>query len=360
MRFADKIIQNGYPYHVLEIDYRWQVYYDDLEFNPQRFPDPKTMINELHAKGFKVTTWVIPFLDEHSNTFAEGTKHGWLVHRTDGSPYLVPLWQGHGGLLGVTNPSALEWLFERLAKLQVQTGCDGFKFDAGEVCFLPEDAVTYQKIHPNEYTKIYMDAVAKHRRLTEVHSGWQNQSAPIFFRQWDKTTLWGLDNGLHSVLTGALAMSLAGYLFILPDMGGGNEYDEKADADMMIRWTQLNALLPSMQFSLATWDYGKDATELCRCFTNLHVEFAPKILEIARVSIAKGQPIIRPIFWLNPTDKSALTCNDEFLLGDEFLVASVVSPGQWRDHWAKEPFTGTVILKEYLAPLDVLPFIERR
>lgn len=85
LKFADEIIANGYPYHVMEIDDRWQVYYGDLEFDPQRFPNPKAMIDELHAKGFKVTTWVIPFLDERSHAFAEGTKNGWLVRRTDGS-----------------------------------------------------------------------------------------------------------------------------------------------------------------------------------------------------------------------------------------------------------------------------------
>jgi alpha-glucosidase (family GH31 glycosyl hydrolase) len=370
LNFADEIVANGYPYHVMEIDDRWQVYYGDLEFDPERFPNPKVMVEELHAKGFKVTTWIIPFLDERSKAFAEGTKNGWLVRRADGSPYLVPWWQGHGGLLDVTNPSALEWFFERLKQLQVQTGCDGFKFDAGEACFLPEDAVTYRKIHPNEYTRSYVDAVAQHHRLTEVRSGWCNQSAPIFFRQWDKTTSWGLDNGLHSVLTSALAMSLAGYPFILPDMVGGNEYDEKADSEMMIRWTQLNALLPSMQFSLAPWDYGKDAAELCRRFANLHAEFAPKILEIACASIAAGLPIIRPIFWLDPTDERALTCYDEFLLGNDFLVAPVVSPnqrarniylppGHWRDNWTKESFTGPVVLKEYPVPLALLPFFER-
>lgn len=179
-------------------------------------------------------------------------------------------------------------------------------------------AITHQKIHPNGYTKIYVDVVAKHHRLTEVRSGWKNQAAPIFFRQWDKTTSWGLDNGLHSVLTGALAMSLAGYSFILPDMVGSNEYDEKADSDMMIRWTQLNALLPSMQFSLAPWGYGADTTELCRRFANLHVELAPKILEITRDSITTGLPIIRPIFWLDLNNECTLTCDDEFLLGDEF------------------------------------------
>jgi alpha-glucosidase (family GH31 glycosyl hydrolase) len=370
LKFADEIIANNYPYHVMEIDDRWQVHYGDLEFDPQRFPNPKEMIDELHAKGFKATAWVIPFLDESSNAFTEGAKNGWLVRRADGSPYLVPWWQGHGGLLDVTNWSALEWFFERLNRLQVKTGCDGFKFDAGEACFLPADAVTHLKIHPNEYTKIYVDAIAKQHRLAEVRSGWRNQAAPIFFRQWDKTTSWGLDNGLHSVLTGALAMSLAGYPFILPDMVGGNEYDEKADADMMIRWTQLNALMPSMQFSLAPWDYGIQSAELCRRFANLHVEFAPKILEIARASIPKGLPIIRPIFWLDPADARALTCDDEFLLGDKFLVAPVVMPdttqrdiylptGKWQNHWTGETITGKTLLENYPSPLDTLPIFKR-
>ena len=370
LKFADEIIENNYPYHVMEIDDRWQVYYGDLDFDPKRFPDPKAMIDELHAKGFKVTTWVIPFLDEQSNAFAEGTKNGWLVRQPDGAPYLVPWWQGRGGLLDVTNPSALEWFFDRLTSLQIKTGCDGFKFDAGEACFLPSDAVTHRKIHPNEYTQMYVDAVASHYQLTEVRSGWKNQRAPIFFRQWDKTTSWGLDNGLHSVLTGILALGMAGYPFVLADMVGGNEYDEKADADLMIRWTQLNALLPSMQFSLAPWEYGEDSAELCRRYAHLHTEFAPKILEIARLSTQNGFPIIRPLFWLASDDERALTCDDEFLLGDEILVAPVVTPetferdiylprGKWQEHWSGRIYAGPISLKNYPTPLDVLPIFKR-
>jgi alpha-glucosidase (family GH31 glycosyl hydrolase) len=370
LQYANDIIKNDYPFNVLEIDDRWQVYYGDLGFDPQRFPNPKQMIDELHAKGFKVTAWVIPFLDPQSQAFADGAKNGWLVRMADGSPYLIEWWQGRGGLLDVTNPSALDWFFGRLTSLQIESGLDGFKFDAGEACFLPSDAVTHQKIHPNEYTQIYVEAVAKHHRLTEVRSGWKNQRAPIFFRQWDKTTSWGLDNGLHSVLTGILALGMAGYPFVLPDMVGGNEYEEKADADMMIRWTQLNALLPSMQFSLAPWEYGEESAKLCRRYADLHTKFAPMILKIAKSSIQNGLPIIRPVFWLAPDDERALVCDDEFLLGDEFLVAPVVTPntverdiyfpyGNWQDHWNRQIITGPFILKNYPAPLDILPVFKR-
>lgn len=368
--FANEIIEHDYPYNILEIDDRWQVYYGDLDFDPQRFPNPKAMIDELHAKGFKVTTWVIPFLDPHSHAFQEGKENNWLVKNQNSEPYLVPWWQGSGALLDVTNPSAIDWFFRRLKQLQIKTGCDGFKFDAGEACFLPADAVTHQMIHPNQYTQLYVDAVAKHYELTEVRAGWKNQRAPIFFRQWDKTTSWGLDNGLHSVLTGILALGLAGYPFILPDMIGGNEYEEKATAELMIRWTQLNALLPAMQFSLAPWDYGNECVEVCRRYADLHTEFAPKIFKIAKDSTQNGHPIIRPIFWLDPDDETALTCDDEFLLGDDILVAPILTSntyqsdiylpkGTWSDYWTSEIFIGPLQLKQYLAPLDILPFFER-
>lgn len=370
LQYADDIIKNDYPYNVLEIDDRWQIYYGDIGFDPQRFPDPKGMIDELHDKGFKVTAWVIPFLDPESQAFADGAKNGWLVRQADSSPYLVEWWQGRGGLLDVTNPSALEWFFERLNQLQVQTGLDGFKFDAGEACFLPSDAITHQAIHPNEYTQRYVETVSKHYRLTEVRSGWKNQRAPIFFRQWDKTTAWGLDNGLHSVLTGMLALGMAGYPFILPDMVGGNEYEEKADAEMMIRWTQLNALLPAMQFSLAPWDYGAESAELCRRYANLHTEFAPRILALAKEATQTGTPIIRPVFWLDPDNEPALTCDDEFLLGDDVLVAPVVypnvrqrdiflPPGTWKDHWTGNVFDGPITLSAHPVPLETLPIFER-
>jgi alpha-glucosidase (family GH31 glycosyl hydrolase) len=65
-----------------------------------------------------------------------------------------------------------------------------------------------------------------------------------------------------------------------------------------------------------------------------------------------------------------LTCDDEFLLGDEFLVAPVVTPnttqrdiylpkGKWQNYWTKEILTGAVWLKKYPARLDVLPIFKR-
>ena len=368
--FADQIMRHGYPFNVMEIDDRWQTYYGDINFDPQRFPDPAAMIAKLHAQGFKVTAWVIPFLDPESTAFSEGTKAGYLVRDQKGQPYLVRWWQGVGGLLDVTNPAALAWFKKRLEKLCAEIGLDGYKFDAGEAVFFPVDGVCAESIQPNEYTHRYIEFIGENFKLCEARSAWFNQTTPIFFRQWDKATTWGLDNGLHSVLTSALALGLTGYPFILPDMVGGNAYEEQADAELMIRWTQLNALLPAVQFSLAPWDYGEECTAICRRYAELHIEYAPRILELAAETTQTGTPIIRPVWWLAPESETALTCDDQFLLGDDILVAPVVKPGMvtrdiylppglWRDHWNGATLTGDTIIKDYPAQLKILPIFER-
>ncbi|MCX6055924.1 MAG: glycoside hydrolase family 31 protein [Chloroflexi bacterium] len=368
--FADEIISNDYPYGVIEIDDRWQRSYGDIAFDPSRFPDPAGMIAELHQKGFKVTVWVIPFLDPVSNAFEIGSQRNFLVKDHDGKPYLVPWWQGRGGLLDVTNPQALEWFRDNLCALQKQTGLDGFKFDAGEACFVPEDGVCAAPISSNEYTHRYIEFIAKEFKLTEVRSGWLNQQAPIFFRQWDKWSSWGADNGLYSVLSGILALSLTGYPFILPDMVGGNAYDDQPDDELMIRWTQLNALLPAMQFSLPPWDFSRECNDICRRYAKLHLDFSDTLIDLARNSTRTGDPIIRPIWWGTPHDEQALSCDDQFLVGDQFLVAPVLKAGgrsrdiylpqgRWRNLNNDQTLEGPKWLHDFPAPLDYLPLFEK-
>jgi alpha-glucosidase (family GH31 glycosyl hydrolase) len=370
LHFAEEILEHGYPYGVMEIDDRWQTHYGDFTFDPFRFPSPARMIRALHNIGFKVTTWIIPFFAPESSAYQKGKEKGYFVKNALDEVYPVTWWQGEGALLDVTNPSALHWFYDNLRALQRDTGLDGFKFDAGEACFLPQDAITQQPITRNEYTHRYIQFISENFSLTEVRSGWLNQQSPIFFRQWDKWSTWGADNGLHSVISGILSLGLTGYHFVLPDMVGGNAYDVFPDAELMIRWTQLNALLPAIQFSLRPWEYGLECNEICRRYAELHIEYSDVILDLARNAAQTGEPIIRPIWWRTPMDKNALVCDDQFLLGDDFLVAPVIEKGalsrriylpkgKWKDIQSGELFEGERYLSEYPAPLEVLPVFER-
>ena len=54
---------------VMEIDDRWQSAYGDLTFDAAKFPDALGMVRQLHAMGFKVTVWVMPFVEESSAAY---------------------------------------------------------------------------------------------------------------------------------------------------------------------------------------------------------------------------------------------------------------------------------------------------
>lgn len=104
--------------------------------------------------------------------------------------------------------------------------------------------------------KDYVKTCAKLGDLVEVRSAHGTQNLPIFVRMIDKDTEWTDNNGLRSLITTMLQMNMVGYPFVLPDMIGGNGYNNvKPDAEIFIRWLQANAFMPSIQFSYVPWDY---------------------------------------------------------------------------------------------------------
>ena len=371
LQFAQQIIEHQFPHSVLEIDDRWQLAYGELCFDPVKFPDPKAMVDQLHQQGFKVTLWIPPFFDPDSAAFKYAAAQGYLVqHPRLDQPYLTRWWQGWGGLLDVTNAQALNWWQQGLQQLQTTYGIDGFKFDGGEANFLPPEARTAEPIMPHEYTDRYVHWIAQHWSWTEVRAGWRSQGLPILFREWDKWSRWGRDNGLHAVITQALTLGIIGYPFVLPDMIGGNAYNaELPDRELLIRWTQVSALMPAMQFSIPPWIYDEETVAICRQYAVLHTQLVPDLQRALSEVLASGTPIVRPLWWHAPSEPATYTIDDQWFFGERWLVAPVIHPqtstrsiylpeGTWRDQ-QNTVYTGPTRLEAYAAPLDTLPLFER-
>lgn len=371
LEFANEIQKEGFPIGTMEIDDRWQAAYGDLYFDTALFPDPKRMIDTLHAQDMQVTAWVMPFIAPTAACAAEGIANHYLIRTPGGDPYQIMWWQGPGYLIDVSNPAALDWFRERLQKLMADTGLDGYKFDAGEACYFPPDAVGMEPMNGNDYNHRYIEFLGEHFPSSDVRSGWRNQKTPLLFREWDKFSLWGLDNGLQSVLSQALTLGLIGYPYALADMIGGNEYgEERADGEMMIRWTQANALLPMIQFSVAPWDFDAEVSDLCRRAADLHVQFGAEFERLAQESVETGYPMVRALVWAYGDDPESETIWDEFLLGDKWLVAPVVvmgarerdvylPEGRWRMADTGEEFEGQQWLKGVSVPLERLLYFEK-
>lgn len=176
----------------------------------------------------------------------------------------------NSSLIDFTNPKAVKFWVERLKKLEA-LGIDSFKFDAGESSWAPQVPQLNGPIdlQPGLFTLNYTSNLASHfDDNIEVRVGWRSQNLPIFVRMIDKDTKWTYNNGLPTLITTLLQMNLNGYVFVLPDMIGGNGYVsgtydnidqiELPPKEMFIRWLQANVFMPSLQYSFVPWDFKED------------------------------------------------------------------------------------------------------
>ena len=131
LTFADEIQKRGFSASQLEIDDDWTPRYGDMVFDTTKFPDPRGMMKELKDKGYRVTLWVHPFANLRSQALSRGDF--WLSSTFGFTTW----WNGVGKCLDVTNPSAIAWYKGCLQLLMDEYGIDSYKFDAGEVSWLP-------------------------------------------------------------------------------------------------------------------------------------------------------------------------------------------------------------------------------
>jgi len=78
-------------------------------------------------------------------------------------------WRGDAALLDVTNQAAVDWFSGRLRQFSKEFGVDSFKFDAGEVTYLPPRMRTAIPLHNlNRYTTIFVNMAAIFGTAIEV------------------------------------------------------------------------------------------------------------------------------------------------------------------------------------------------
>ncbi|XP_014212856.1 myogenesis-regulating glycosidase-like [Copidosoma floridanum] len=379
--FAQEIIDRGFSNSQIEIDDNWETCYGSAVFDPNKFPDVTALTTDLKNKGFRVTLWIHPFINKECDTeYNYALDQNYFVRNETGNVE-TSWWQGpHAAAIDFTNPKAVEWWVGRLKKLQA-LGIDSFKFDAGETSWLPEGRPKLtgpSDLLPGIYTLNYTSNLASHfDDVIEVRVGWRSQKLPIFVRMIDKDSRWTWNNGLPTLITTLLQMNLNGYVFVLPDMIGGNGYvnnninsTQLPSKELFIRWLQANAFMPSLQYSFVPWDYDAETIKISKTYTDLHAQYSPNIIDLMKKAVSTGAPINPPIWWVDPTSAEAHKISDEYLLGEDILVAPVIEEGATSRHvflprgrW-KDPRTGKVYvnhgwLNDYPAPLDVLPYFIR-
>ena len=382
--YAQSMLDNGLPPGVLMIDDTWQYSYGVWEFDPRRFSDPKGMCDKLHKMGFKVLLWVVPFVSLDSQPYRDLTKHGrtytpgkggFILDAKTKAPVHVSWWNGYSALLDLTDPVGDGWFRAQLDRLRADYGVDGFKLDGGHFqCYPATNRIVHAAgasgARQNHAYAIYGEdyPTSEHRCV------WGMSGRPVMVRLPDKGNTWP---EVRRLVPDMLAAGLLGYPFICPDMIGGGSWTAYLpgsktpyDKELFIRSAQVHALCPMMQFSVSPWRLMKDDPDgqrIIRDLVALRQKFAPRFVELARRSGETGEPMMRSLEYAYPHMGYAEIC-DQFLMGDDLLVAPVlekgaqsrrvvIPPGRWRSDDGQTCCGPTVVT--VAAPISRLPYFEQ-
>jgi alpha-glucosidase (family GH31 glycosyl hydrolase) len=312
------------------------------EFDPGLFPDPRQMIDTIHAQGVRFGLWVTSHVGTPSASQGGGSCAG-----------INDVWANNGWLVPGTNyidftiPAARRYYVDRLTRL-FRMGVDMAKEDRGEEYRLEtaqlaggSGAGLYLR-----YPDLYQSAVTEAMRRVHGEDFETLVRAGVPGTAQHTHGVWGSDTfqtfaGLRTEVRYGTSESLTGH-FAWGSDTGGIDPQKPADAtnsptpSLFTRWAQFSAVSPVFEvggagLNATPWAYDADTVRRFRDAVVLHYELFPYLYELARQAARTGVPILRAVGYQYPADQDAWAQDQEFMVGPDLLAAPVTGDGAEAD-----------------------------
>jgi alpha-glucosidase (family GH31 glycosyl hydrolase) len=306
------------------------------------------IIAELHARHIHPLAYLRPFVTPGS---VADREH--LTVRTAGGQtyYTTGTLGQHIALLDFTNPGAVWYWKHEIAKM-LDLGFDGFHADFGEEVLYGmhfADGETGRTMH-NRYPILYMrasrEAILAYERAHPGRQIWFYNRAGYSGTPGsaayetgnvpgDESTDWSQAAGLASLAPDMLNRAIGGAYGFATDIGGYYDYTTPPTTkELLLRWAEWAALSPVFRLhgsgragTHTPWSYDQQTVRIYKALSLLHERAAPLILRLWKQADKTGIPPTRPLWLEFPGDPRAAAQEQEWMLGDDVLVAPVVTEG---------------------------------
>ncbi|XP_041980595.1 myogenesis-regulating glycosidase isoform X1 [Aricia agestis] len=403
-RYTEDVIDLGFlkQGHVL-INEFWQNEIGDLTVDTSRFATLNVTVDKLHRRGFKVAFTVQPFISTESRNFAETVQKRLLISERNSDRRIPALTRfktlASAAVLDITNNRSVPWFLDKLQAVIDEYHIDSFFLDLGTAYDMPHYYhCEKQIINPDQYKTIFTKTFEKTLNVIGVSSAVSLPRPPIFVSLPPFESSW---EALRLVIPTILTYGVNGFPFIMPGAVGGDIYwpgseqflpsarergsvemnsnntvqengIELPERELYMRWLQMATFLPVMKFTHLPSKYNDERVlEMAKNLTLLRQKWViPLLLKFKREALEEGLPLVRPL-WLVADGEAALLVRDEFVVGDELVVAPVVNKGQttrevylpaglWQDGIDGSLRKGNRWMHEYKVPTDRVAYFLRK
>ena len=384
------------------------------EFDPARFPDPKAMVDSVHALGGRMMISAWPKFYVGTEHYKEFDEKGWMYTKAyeDG----IKDWIGQGYLYGfydAYDPGARQLFWQQIYEHYYPLGIDAWWMDASEPNIRDCTNMDYRKAlcgptalgssteFFNAYALVNAEGIYDGQRGVDSDrrvflltrsgfAGLQRYSTATW--SGDIATRW---EDMKAQISAGLNFAISGIPYWTMDIGGfcvENRYvaaqnhwdatgkeneDYKEWRELNTRWFQFGAFCPLFrshgQFPFREpWEIapeGHPAYESFLYYTNLRYRLMPYIYSLAGMTWFKDYTIMRPLVMDFMADANVRNIGDSYMFGPSFLVSPVYEygarsreiyfpAGGWYDFYTNEFIDGGVA-RTVAAPYDRMPLYVR-
>lgn len=360
-----------------------------FNWNYDKVPQPKVLSQAFHDAGFKLAANIKPCLLQDHPKYQEVAQAGLFVRDSEtGEPERSVFWDDEGSHLDFTNPQTIRWWQSNVTSQLLEMGIGSTWNDNNEFEVWDQEAVCYgfgksiaiKHIRPvMPLLMIRASMEAQQRFAPEKRPYLISRSGCAGIQRYVQT--WSGDNRtswqtLRYNTRMGVGMSLSGLYNLGHDVGGFS--GDKPDAELFVRWVQNGVMHP--RFTIHSWNDDHTANEpwmypevtpAIRDAINLRYRLIPYFYNLLWQAHRDDEPMIRPTFLDHEHDVNTFSETDDFLIGRDLLVASVVEEGQrerpvylpanqtgWYCFYTGQWFEGgqSIVLP---APLERLPLLVR-
>lgn len=363
-------------------------------WHPERFPEPKKMVEELAHDGFKTIVIIDPGIkvDEDYWVCREGFENGYFCRRADGPLFKGKVWPDDCYFPDFTNPKVREWWAGLFKEMIAEIGVKGVWNDMNEPAVFEVESKTF----PDDVRHYYDGNYCSHRKAHNIYGmqmaratyeGIKKAAYPerpfVITRSAYSGTqrfssVWTGDNKAtweHLWIANVQCQRLAisGISFAGSDIGG---FIEHPSAELYVRWIQLGVFHPFCRTHSSgdhgvqePWSFGAEATAIVKKFIELRYQLLPYLYTTFWQYVSGGTPMLRPLAFIDQQDADTLYRTDEFTLGDNLLICPILEPnvqgrrlylpsGNWYNFWTDELIKGGSE-RWVAAPLEITPLFVR-
>jgi len=342
---ADEFRSRKIPCDVIWVDIHYMDAYKVFTFDPEGFPDPSATNAYLHGRGFR-SVWILdPAVKTEPgySVYEQGVAGGHFVTDANGREHREWTWPGDAAFPDFTRPETRRW-WKDLSVEFLGHGMDGIWVDLNEPSpILPHGAELPDSLEHRgggdiapgshaQYHNVYGMLMSEATRNAMLEARPERRpfvlTRSTYLGGHRYAATWTGDNvadwaHLQWSVPMVLNLGLSGQPNSGPDIGG---FAGTPTPELFARWIAMGAFLPfcrthnSLHGDQEPWSFGPEVEAIARTALLRRYRLLPYLYTLFYEAATTGLPVVRPMFFADPSDPRLREEDHSFLLGADVLV----------------------------------------